>query len=416
MPSPNLSTNYSVLQAKNDLSGILHGTTTNQVAGINNIFNRAARQLLLDLDPQETKVIVQTPQLFDSVFNYPITNLPDLKGNKVIDIRPQVNRTGLDQFYQTYNKQFDVQKSYTAKPNFTINFNAGVKSLRIDATNLNTGILLNNANSLTSNGTWTANGTATTLAVNTTNYISPSGSSLMFNLPAGANPSTGGVINTTQVAVDLTTHQNQSYLFWYVYLPTGSAFTSTTLKFGSSSSNYYSVTATTNWDGVAFVNGWNLCGKAWTTATTTGTPTISSITYSEVDLTYNGTSQTSTQVNQIYSRLGQIYEIEYYSKYLFRDSTTGVFAEIVNNDSDLINLDTDTFNVYFDILCLLTIQQVSNKEYQDDITFWTNKYAQDLARYKALYKSEIIQPKSTYYAVSRPGYLRYYGSYPLNGS
>ena len=66
----NLSTNYNVAQIKNDLQAVLHGTTLNQVQNLNNIFFRAAQQILLDVDPQETKVTVQTPQLFDQVFNY----------------------------------------------------------------------------------------------------------------------------------------------------------------------------------------------------------------------------------------------------------------------------------------------------------------------------------------------------------
>ncbi len=53
---------YNVQDLKNDLTGILHGTTTNQIQNLDGVINRAARQLLLDVDPQETKRIVELPK------------------------------------------------------------------------------------------------------------------------------------------------------------------------------------------------------------------------------------------------------------------------------------------------------------------------------------------------------------------
>ena len=259
---PNLSSQYNVLQCKADLSGVLHGTTINQISGINNIFNRTARQFILDCDPQETIRIAQTPTLFESVYDYPISNLPDLKGNKVIDIRPQVNRGLQDVFGQTYAQQFDVTKAYTTAPQFTVDFNTGEKSLRISAPDLVNGITLNNADGVSTSGTWVAGSNASNLATNNVNYVSVP-ASLQFNLSAGAPGINGNVYNSTMTPTDLTAHQNQSTMFWYVYLPTGSQVNSISLSWGSSSSNYWTVTATQNWQGSAFVNGWNLIGVPW---------------------------------------------------------------------------------------------------------------------------------------------------------
>ena len=258
----NLSTAYSVSQAKQDLSGVLHGTTLNQVTGLNNIFNRTARQFLLDCDPQETIRIAQTPTLFYQIYDYPISNLPDLKGDKIIDIRPQVNRSLLDVFGNTYAQDFDINKQWSTVPQFTIDFNTGVKSLRINATDLIGGIVLNNADGVSTNGIWVAGANAGNLQTDNVNYVNVGGS-VSFNLLAGSNPSTGSISNSTMGANDLTTHQNQSYLFWWVYLPTGSAISSLSLSWGSSSSNYWTVSATQNWQGQPFINGWNLIGVPW---------------------------------------------------------------------------------------------------------------------------------------------------------
>jgi hypothetical protein len=402
----NLSTSYSVLAMKADLEAVLHGTTLNQIQGIDNIFNRVARQLILDCDPQETIRIAETPVLFDQIFDYPISNLPDLKGNKIIDVRPQVNRTGLDVFSQTYAQQFDVNKQFRTAPNFTIDFNNAEKSLRVNATDLLTGITINQADGVSTNGTWTGTN-ASNLTTNTVNFVIPAMSSLQFDLAATA---TGSVQNSTSSAVDLTNHLNQSTLFWYIWLPTGSDFTSVSLSWGSSSSNYWTVTATTNWQGEAFISGWNLIGVPWISAVQTGTPTVSSTSYVQASFTHNSKTETATLLSNITSRLGQIFEILYYSKLMFRDSTTNVFQETVTDDSNLINLDTDTFPIFFNLLAYYAVQQSSGGDMQSDMTFFFGEYQKNLARYQALYKSQLQKPKLNYYTPQKPGYQKYFGS------
>jgi hypothetical protein len=408
----NLSTNYNVLQSKTDLSGIMHGTTLNQVQGIDNIFNRTARQFILDCDPQETIRIAQTPTLFTSVYDYPISNLPDLKGNKVIDIRPQVNRGLQDVFGQTYAQQFDVTKQYSTVPQFTIDFNTAEKSLRIDATDLVNGITLNNADVVSGNGTWVAGSNATALTTDNINYVFNPGS-IQFNLSAGANPLVGNVYNSTMTPIDLTAHLNQSTMFWYVYLPTGSSINSVSLSWGSSSSNYWTVIATQNWQGNSFINGWNLIGVPWLGASQTGTPNVKSISYLNASFNYNGQLQTAVHLNQVVSNLGTIFQILYYSKYLFRDATTGIFQETVTADDNLINLDTDTFPVFFNLLSYYVIQQTSGGDAAQDMAFFMSEYQKGLARYQALYKSQLQKPQLNYYSPQNPSNQKYFGQrYP----
>lgn len=406
---PNLSTAYNVSQCKQDLASVLHGTTINQVQGIDNIFNRAARQLLLDLDPQETIRIAQTPTLFNQVYDYSISNLPDLKGNKIIDVRPQVNRGVRDVFGQTYSQQFDVQKQLTTVPNFTINFNEAEKSLRIDATDIIAGAVINDVDVINGNGIWSVGGTASSLVENSINFVAPAGSSLQFNLAAGVGSQTGYITNSTITSLDLSAQLNLGTLFWWVYLPTGADFTSLSLSFGSSTSNYYTVSATTPWNGTSFINGWNLIGVPWLGASVTGTPDPTAITFAQLNFTYNGNAQTGVQANLITSQLGKIFEILYYSKYLFRDVSTGNFQETVTADDNLINLDTETFQVFFNLLAFLTVQQVSGGDMQADMTFFGNEYQKSLARYQGLYKSQLQVPQLTYYKTTKPGFMKYFG-------
>ncbi len=239
---------YSVQTCKNDLQGVLHGTTLNQITNIDGVFNRAARQLLLDLDPQETKRIVE--------FTYAIA--ADVKGNKVIDIRPQVRRLPTDIWTQAYNQAFDIAKQNIMSQSdmFTMNFDTGVKTIRINAPYLNEPVIVNQIEAIATNGTWAIGGlgnTASNLVVNNSNFVQGSGS-LQFDVSVG----TGFISNSTMTAVDLSDYEDQASFFVWVYVPTGANLTSVTLRIGSSTSAYDSLAVTTNQQGNTFENGWNL--------------------------------------------------------------------------------------------------------------------------------------------------------------
>jgi hypothetical protein len=210
-------------------------------------------------------------------------------------------------------------------------------------------------------------------------------------------------------AVDLTDHLNQSSLFVWVYIPTASTLTSVNLRWGSDSANYYTVTVTTNQQGNAFVNGWNLCQFVWSAATVVGAPVVTAIDYVRVTMNITG-NNTAMKVNGINSILGLILVYEYYSKYMFRDVTTGAFQETVTDDSNLINLDTDTYNLLTDLVAYYATQQqqgINAASY--DGPFFKAEYDKNLARYKALYKSEISKPQSQYYFMPRKGWGRFLG-------
>lgn len=401
---------YNVQTLQQDITGILHGTTTNQIVGLTqstnyNLINRAARELMLDVDPQETKRTMEfVAPIFNSVYDYPIA--ADVKGNKIIDIFPQVQRLPQDVWLQVYNQAFDVfkQNLFSLQNMFTLNFNSSLKTLRINAPWLNPPVIINQAEATTDNGTWTAAGTASNISTNNTNFAQGAGS-LQFDVTTG----TAYVENSTSQAINLSEVVNQAYQFVWVYVPDASKLINVKLRWGSSSANYYEGTATQTQQGTVFVNGWNLCQFPWTSSTTTGTPNSSSITYLRVTLTVTG-AMTACLVNGINSILGTILQYEYYSKYLFRNLSTGAYQEVVLDDSDLINLDTESYNLLTYKVAVLAVQQQQGLDATFyDGPYFENKYQQALLRYKAMYKSELQKPQSQYYTMPPTGYGRYFG-------
>lgn len=398
---------YSITQLKSDIEPSLHGTTLDEVPNIDNVIYRAARQLLLDVDPQETiRTVPLANTLFQDVFQYELPT--DLKGNKVIDIKPQVNRPINSVFTQTFSRNFDIGKYWNvSSPNFTIDFNQMVKSLFANV-NIMAPLIITNADNTTDNGTWTATAPATNITNNNINYVNGNGS-IQFNLSSGSNPQTGYIENSTLDAVDLTEYLNQGTLFAWVFLPTASDFTSVNLRWGSDTSNYYSKSATTNQSGNAFVDGWNLLAFTWLGSTTTGSPDVTSINTLRVSFTYNGTAQTAVLVNGITCQLGTIYDIQYYSKFLFRDSITGAFQETITDDSNLINLDTESYNLLLECVLMFLAQQLQGVDGQFDYTVAKTNYRDSLARYKAMYKSQVSKPQQAYYNRTTNNFRKWFG-------
>lgn len=394
---------YSILNLKQDLTGAIHGTTLNQVNNLDGIINRAARQVLLDVDPQETKRIVEfTTPIFEDVWTYAIAE--DVKGNRIFDIRPTANRLSSQIFNQDYSQQFDLSKTLSRANQFNIDFNSGIKTLNINAQLSVPPIVINQATSPTNNGTFTVGGGASSLETNNINSL-VGGSSIQFNLDAGF--ATGYIETSDMDPLDLTDHLGQATEFFWTYLPTGADITNIEYRWGSSLNDYYSGSVTVNQSNTVFNNGWNQIAIPWDTATTTGTPDITAIDYLRITYTYNSTLQTAVLVNNIVSQLGQIMEYGYYSKYLFRDAITGAFQETVTDDSNLINLDTESYNILFNQVGYLVAQQLQGVDASFyDAPFFQNAYRDAIIRYKNMYKSELQKPRINYYNIVKGGYTR----------
>ncbi len=399
----------NIITAENELAGMMHGSTIKQLQNPYGVFNRAARRVLTDVDPWETKIALEIGAVFDEVFDYSAPT--DLKGNKIIDIYPQVARTSLDNFGQSYNKAFDINKDVTLSPQFTLTASGGQRTLRINATNQVTGIPVNLIESITGNGTFSVGDNAANLLNDYLYYVAQTASSISFNLNAAAPGSTGYVENSTMSAIDLTTHLNQATEFIYLWLPTGASITSVELRWGSSATAYWKQTATTQYGGNAFINGWNLISFPWVSATKVLSPNVASITYMRCTLTYDGTLQTAIRINDFQSRLGQILMLEYYSKFLFRNATTNVMQETVLTDNDIIQLDTDSYDLWLMATASEIVQQTQGIDalFYDDQHF-EDRYQNSLAAYRSKYKSEITKPRETYYSLPRSSRRRWFGS------
>lgn len=358
----------TITQVKENLTAMGHGSTLNKVRNIEALFERAANNVLAKVDPVDTQRTNTLGQLIhDDLNNYPLPS--DYR--KFIDLYPQDNRTSLDIGKRRYSEPFAARRAISNKE-ISIEGSEGSKFLRANWKS-NPAKTLHTMDSLTSNGTWSVVGSATGLKLNTQYKVSGTGS-IEFDLVASGD----GIQNTTMTAVDLTTEDELADVIIPVYLGSVSNITSLTSIWGNNLTTAYwtGVAQTAQADGTAFRTGWNYIKSPWSTATETGT--VDPATIDSFKLTVQTTGAISNiRVDNIIFSLGRVFDIKYYSKYLFKN-TAGTWLSRPTSDDDVVVLDSDGINLFLYECVIEMAQQVEGEDSNFDIGFASKKLNGDL--------------------------------------
>lgn len=377
---------------------MMKGTTLNKITNLNDLLQRAAGNLVSRVDPPDTMRIAQISNaVHNDIYDYSCPS--DLKGKKVADIRPQINRGDNDQPTQRFSNPFDLEKKNNT---FAISYNSGEKILRLSKAVSPSAITLHDMNSITANGTWAVGGDATNLTADSLDYISGNAS---MNFDFTGSATTGWIRNLDMDAKDLSDEEDIGRIWVRVYLPATSNISSITLRWGSSSAAYWSATATSPHDATAWKTGWNIVAFDWNGATETGSPDSSAIDYLRVIITVTtAAEETDFRVDKISCSRGEIFEIVYYSECLFKTSG-GTWQTTTSADSDIINLDTDGFNLYLYECAMEAFTQLQGPLSPDVIGFQRKLGLNDVgevigglyAKYQRDHPSEAKKPIDQYY-------------------
>lgn len=332
----------TVAQLKNDIAPKMGGTSIREVQDFYGTAAGAANRILsrLNAAPTIRTVTMQTP-FFDNVNDYPlVTDYKDM-----IDIRPQANRMsqpGRSDFSQTAPKQFLLK---LASNSFSIRWNNMVRTIRSQILPIGNVTTMDTFESASANGLWIPSADASGLYTEPLNFVQGQ-SSLGMNFSGVTGIAT--ITNTTAAPADLSALRFEDTSMLYVWIPLGtsSRFTSFSLTRGSDASNYIKATATTKADGTVFTDGWNFLLFNWYNAPKTGTPDDTKNTYRVLTANYSiGTAISGFLADSWVDSLGALYEMEYYSEYLFRDGTTGAWKQAPTSDSDLVNVDINLYEI-----------------------------------------------------------------------
>ena len=351
-------------EAQDALKGMLHGNTLDQISNITTIARRAGSNILSKIDPEETRrSALIANALHTDAFTYTIP--VDIKGKKVIDIYPQVQRSDGERFGGVATPaHFDLRKELSSgRTKFHIYYKNGLKQLKISKNIDPAATSIHNMDSLTGNGTWAGVVDGGNLTQDKQNKAQGSAS---VNFDLNGSATTGGIENSTFSKVDLSDHEDISIIFVWVFLPDASKITNVALRWGSTASAHWEVTATSPHDSSAFADGWNFIAFDWNGATETGSPSAAAIDYLRVLLTYDGTADTDFRVDGIFSSIGELHNIDYYSHFFFRTSAN-VFKETPSDDSDIINIGPEGENIFLYEMLAEMAQEIQGEDSANDI-------------------------------------------------
>lgn len=392
----------TITQAKEHLTGMLHGGSLNKVRNIESAFERAANTMLLKLDPVDTiRTQPLSNTIHDDVYNYSLPS--DYK--KIIDLIPQDSRNNSDNALRNTANYFDVQKAIKQK-RVSIEGSEGAKIIRVNWRS-RSGKTLSTLNSLTDNGTWSAVGTASNLAQDTIFKKSGNGS-IKFDVSASGD----GIQNTTLSAVDLTLEDNVADVFAWFYVKNSTDLAninSASIIWGNDLTTAYwtGVAQTTQADGSAFQVGWNLIKALWSTATETGTVVPATIYSAKVTFDVDS-AITQLRIDNIIFSIGRNFDFKYYSKYIFKN-TTGTLLSKPTSDDDTVLLDNDAIQIWLLEAFIACAQQIEGVDSGFDIN-WAERELYGVGDKPGLYsKYKAESPSESKKSIN------YYGSRPARG-
>lgn len=326
----------NITQVKNTINRKFRGADIDDVRGISDytIFREAASNILSRTDLFET-IRVKEFDLFDGVTDYAVEG--DLKGKKIIDIRPQSSRTPYDDFRQTFMEEFDRDKGYTDNY-FSVEFDDADKFVRINKK-------LANSINVTSNtdDDYTATSGVSNITEDTILKIGGS-NSIRFDVASGSNLLTWN----GAASIDLSTHTNKSTFFLEVYWPDSSIITSITLRIGSDSSNYYEITGALQRGTVK--DGINLYKFEWDGVSDSGSTDETAIDYVRLAIVTTA-ADTDVRIGKLSSKLPYPYEQVYYSNTLFRPVAGGSWLTTPTAVTDIVNVEQEVENIFIYECC-----------------------------------------------------------------
>lgn len=375
---------FTTAQVKTHLTGMGHGGTLNKVRNIEAMFERSAARFLLKVHPLESIDDVPLASLIsDDIFNYA---LPYNFGS-IIDLFPQADRQSWDNSFRNNAGEFDLQKAIRNRT-ISIEGKGGTKIIRINWRSMAPKVF-NTMDSYNGNGTWTAVASASSVATDTITKYTGAGS-VRFNV----NASGDGIQNTTMTQVDFTNENGIADNFLAVYLGSDYAnLSSITPVWGNDLTTKYwtGVAVTTQADGTAFQFGWNIIKAPWSSATQTGTVVPTTIdSYKLTFATTGAGTLANVRVDNLVFTIGKNFDMKFYSKYLFKDSVSGLWISQPDaSGEDIVVLDNDTLPLFL-LECLTDMaQQMEGTDSAFDINFAEKQLKTLYPAYKGMYPSMV---------------------------
>jgi hypothetical protein len=218
------------------------------------------------------------------------------------------------EFYFLKDGAFDTDTIHTYK--FAVKNEGQRKYLRVKYAG--NSLILNQANSVDSDGTWVGAGAISNVAKD--EYESLTG---LGSLKYDYSGTSGTLTNSDMQVKNVTLYAQRSTIYFDVYIQDATNLTSFTLKLGSSASDYITAAVTTDYLGRAFKNGYNRVGFTWNgTTSVVGTPDNTVFNYIQITEAYSSNpSVTSNRIENIFISENVPLVLDFYSHNMVYDDS-----------------------------------------------------------------------------------------------
>lgn len=386
----------TVSQLKDSVAAILSGIDLGTVDDLYGAFERAAKVLVQKVKVPETQG-TQNIMLYSGVIDYLIDSR--IYGTEILDIRPQGQPRYIGNFvFKKFGDDFDRQKGYQRQGTMaTFAYQQGTPIIRVVASQTLPQIIID---PMTDTTGWVAGGSASAIVQDTAVYYQQP-ASLRFTL---TGTSTGTITKTLPNSLNLSSYQGVGLSFLAIFIPTGvdaTDLTSISVKLGSTSLNYSSVSQTEGFIGAWTSGQWLIVGFDFSTASNVGTPNWSAIQYVQVSLTTVSTL-TNFRIGGLWIAQPSANQIIYASAGFFLDN--GIVSTSITSDNDQVILSDQTYPLYQYECALAMLQQTGGG--LTDVTVKSIK--SDLVELYNLYRadnpSEVLKQSGNYYEDDATGY------------
>jgi hypothetical protein len=391
---------HTKTRLENDInSGIQN--RSDMIININRLINNSASKVITDFTLRSAKRrTVLSPGITEGVDSAVAPR--DLSGENIIDIVNQKNSASNRDWSLTNTEAMRSgagggNTPYQSDSLVAIDEFDGEK--RILLSNHSTegrSVSISTLDSVIENSSsWSALGSASNLRLSKYSYKSGSGA-LQVDID-NSSSTQFGIENDGLKAVDLnsTDFDDTASIFVYVYLPVNEGINGFDVRIGSSSSDYYSLSQTGQHDGTALITGWNLLRFDMPTASTTGVPDKSSISYASVTVDKDASvvDKKGFKFDEIVLHIHNPQTLYYYTKYPWV-STDGTYKPESTDTSDLLVADTDEYDLF-----LIKGLEMAYQEIEEDQRAFNmaTKYQKMLQDYKSENPSNAMVKTTQYY-------------------
>lgn len=352
---------FTVADIDNHLIGMGHSSSLNKIRNKEEMYERAATTFSLKTKTlEQMRTMPLASAVYDDFYNYALP----LDFGSIIDLFPEANRKSWDDAYRTDAGIFDLQKAFTNRT-ISLEGNEGLKMLRVNWKSRQ-GKTFSSMNSASG---WTAVGSAQNIEEDTITSFTGQGA-VRFDVVASGD----GIQNIALSTQDFTNENGVANIFVWLYFPSIANLTSVTLAWGNDLTTKFWTGAaqSVQVDGSAFRVGWNLISCPWATAVQTGIVDPTTIDSFSIAIQSTG-AIAKVRADSVVFSIGRAFDLKYYSKYMFKDATTGLWISKPNENStdDFVLVDNDTLPVFL----MELLQAMAHQTEGSDSTFDIN-YAQ----------------------------------------